>query len=126
MELDLLERVSKMEAVQSSMLDEQRRTGQKIDTLLDLSIKIASVQGDIKNFADKIDKLNDSDNDKETRLKNAESKINKGVGVLSIIVVVILPVAGWVMSNAYQQISAIDRRLLGVEYQIQKPTQMGH
>lgn len=118
---DLGDRVARMEATQSSILEEQRRTGQKLDTLLDLSIKIASTQGDVKNLAEKIDKLFQNDSDKEDRLKHVESKLNKGIGMLGIIVIVVLPVAGWVISNAYQQISAIDRRLLGVEYQIQKP-----
>lgn len=119
---DFLDRVAKVEAIQSSILEEQRRTGQKLDTLLDLSIKIASTQGDVKNLAEKIDKLFQNDADKEDRLKHAESRLNRGIGMLGIIVIVILPVAGWVISNAYQQISAIDRRLLGVEYQIQKPS----
>lgn len=121
MESDIIERVSKVEVIQSAILEEQRRTGQKLDTLLDLSIKIAATQGDVKNLAEKIDKLFQNDSDKEDRLKIAESRLNRGIGMLGIIVIVIFPVAGWVISNAYQQISAIDRRLLGVEYQIQKP-----
>jgi hypothetical protein len=119
--MDLLERVSRVEGIQTAILEEERRTGQKLDTLLELSIKIASTQGDVKNLAEKIDKLFQSDSDKEDRLKHVESKVNKGIGMLGIIVILVLPVAGWVISNAYQQISAIDRRLLGVEYQIQKP-----
>lgn len=123
---ELLERYAKTESTVEALLDMQRRTDQKIDTILNMQIQIASMQESARNHAEKLDKLFTSDGDKEKRLKIVESKMNKGIGMIGIIVVVVLPVSGWILSNAYSQISAIDRRLLGIEYQMQKPIQMNH
>jgi len=125
MSTDLLERVSKMEATIASSLDMQKRTDQKIDTVLQMQIQIASMQESTRHHSEKLEKLFEAEQDKEKRLKVVESRLHWGKGVIAVIFAVVIPSTGWILSNAYSQISAIDRRLLGIEYQVQKPSQMG-
>src|ERR1700747_1979526 len=122
---DLLDRVSKSEATLASVLEMQRKTDTKIDTIMNMQIQIASMQESAKSHAEKMELLFKNDQDKEKRLKLVESRVHWGKGVIAVVFAVVIPSTGWILSNAYSQISAIDRRLLGIEYQVQKPSQMG-
>ena len=122
---ELLNRYAKTESTVETLLEMHRRLDQKVDTVLQMQIQIASMQESSRNHSEKLEKLFDADGDKEKRLKVVESRLHWGKGVVAVIFAVIIPSTGWILSNAYSQISAIDRRLLGIEYQVQKPIQMG-
>jgi len=122
---EILQRVTRSEVALESLMEMQKRTDQKIDTVLQMQIQIASMQESTRNHSEKLEKLFDADADKEKRIKVVESRLHWGKGVIAVIFAVIIPSTGWILSNAYSQISAIDRRLLGIEYQVQKPSQMG-
>ena len=122
----LIERFAKTESTVQSLLDLHNRLDQKVDTVLQMQIKMASMQETTRSHTEKLDRLFDENNDKEKRLKIVESKVHWGKGVVAVIFAVIIPSTGWILTNAYSQISAIDRRLLGIEYQVQKPAQMNH
>lgn len=128
MDQELREKFARLEAQVEAQIKESQGISQKLDSVIQLQVTMASVQESTRHHTEKMASLVAEVKAQSDQISAVNTRVtsiwHRMVGGGLVLTVIVLPVAAYLMRTANEQLTSIDRRVTGLEYEVQRTKAM--
>lgn len=124
MDQELREKFARLEAQVEAQIKESQGISHKLDSIIQLQVTMASVQESTRSHTERLGALVAEVKAQSDQIANVSERVtslkHKIIGGSLVMSILVIPSSAYLIRETRDQITTIDRRVTGLEFEVQR------